>query len=135
MSPAQDLLSSLVVNKKISFDSAEEVRVEALNSGDSEESILKRKRMVTDEDIARARAESLGIPFISLTGRPISPDIVSLIPEPVARRYTLVPFELDRKNNTVSVAMLDPLDFQVLEFLEKNLVILSSHLWLFKMIS
>lgn len=120
MSTAQDLLSSLVVNKKISFDLAESVRVEALNSGETEEVILKRKKLVTDEDIIKARAESLGIPFISLTGRPISPDIVSLIPEPVARRYTLVPFEVDSKNNTVSVAMLDPLDFQVLEFLEKK---------------
>lgn len=120
MSTAQDLLSSLVVNKKISFDLAESVRVEALNSGETEEVILKRKKLVTEEDIIRARAESLGIPFISLTGRPISPDIVSLIPEPVARRYTLVPFEVDSKNNTVSVAMLDPLDFQVLEFLEKK---------------
>ncbi len=120
MSTAQYLLSSLVVNKKISFELAESVRVEALNSGESEEVILKRKKLVTDEDIIKARAESLGIPFISLTGRPISPDIISLIPEPVARRYTLVPFEVDQKNNTVSVAMLDPLDFQVLEFLEKK---------------
>ena len=43
MSTAQYLLSSLVVNKKISFELAESVRVEALNSGESEEVILKRK--------------------------------------------------------------------------------------------
>lgn len=118
--PAQDILASLVSAQKISPDVAETVRVEALSSGDTEEAILKRKKLVTDDDIARARATSLGIPFVSLAGKPITPDVISLIPEPVARRYTLVPFELNGKDNTLSVAMLDPLDFQVIEFLEKK---------------
>mgnify|MGYP001570505116 CR=1 FL=1 len=118
--PAQDILSSLVTQNKIAAEIAETVRTEALNSGDSEEAILKRKKLATDDDIVYARAESLGIPFMSLAGRPISPDVISLIPEPVARRYTLVPFELTTKDNTLSVAMLDPLDFQVIEFLEKK---------------
>lgn len=120
MTTAQDILSSLVKSARITQEVADAVRVEVLSSGDSEEAVLKRKKIVSDEDIVRARAESLGIPFISFTGRPISPDVISLIPEPVARRYTLVPFELDSKDNTLSVAMLDPLDFQVIEFLEKK---------------
>lgn len=118
--PAQTILTALVTAHKITAEIAESVRVEALNSGEGEEAILKKKKLATDEDISRARAESLGIPFISLVGRPISPDVISLIPEPVARRYTLVPFELNTKDNTLSVAMLDPLDFQVVEFLEKK---------------
>ncbi|MEK7577037.1 MAG: GspE/PulE family protein [Patescibacteria group bacterium] len=120
MSTAQDILSALVSAQKITAEVAEQIRTEALNSGDTEVAIIKRKKLATDEDVSRARAESLGIPFISLTGRPISPDVISLIPEPVSRRYTLVPFELDSKGGTLSVAMLDPLDFQVIEFLEKK---------------
>lgn len=118
--PAQDILSALVSAQKITAEIAEQVRTEALNSGDTDVAIIKRKKLATDEDVSRARAESLGIPFISLTGRPISPDVISLIPEPVSRRYTLVPFELDSKSGVLSVAMLDPLDFQVIEFLEKK---------------
>ncbi|MBP9814528.1 type II/IV secretion system protein, partial [Candidatus Woesebacteria bacterium] len=118
---AQDILSALVTAKKLSQDIAETVRVESLNTGESVEEILKRKRLVSDEDFSRARAESLGIPFVTLGGRAITPDVVNFIPEPVARRYTLVPFELETGDRgALSVAMLDPLDFQIVEFLEKK---------------
>jgi len=118
---AQDILSALVTAKKLSQDIAETVRVESLNTGESVEEILKRKRLVSDEDFSRARAESLGIPFVTLGGRAITPDVVNFIPEPVARRYTLVPFELEAGDRgALSVAMLDPLDFQIVEFLEKK---------------
>lgn len=118
--PAQDILATLVSLNKITAAQADAIHVEALESGESEEELITRKKLASEDDIAHARAESLGISFISLTGRPISPDVISLIPEPVARRYTLVPFELNTKDNTLSVAMIDPLDFQVIEFLEKK---------------
>jgi type IV pilus assembly protein PilB len=55
-----------------------------------------------------------------LVGRAISPDAVGYIPEPVVQRYTLLPFQFDSATNELSVAMIDPLDFQVIEFLEKK---------------
>lgn len=117
---AQDILTALVSDKKLSSTQAEAIRVESLNTGESVEEILRRKKLVSDDDLARARAIALGIPFVTLSGRAISPDVVNYIPEPVARRYTLIPFEIDRKDSSLSVAMVDPLDFQVIEFLEKK---------------
>lgn len=117
---AQDILSNLVSDKKLTAPVAEQVRVESLNTGEAIEDILRRKKLVAEDDLIRGRAAALGIPFVSLLDRAISPDVVNYIPEPVARRYTLVPFELDSQSGTLSVAMLDPLDFQVIEFLEKK---------------
>ncbi len=118
---AQDILSNLVSAGHIPGDVAETVRTESLNTGEQVEEILRRKHLVSDEDYARARASSLGIAFVTLSGQAITPDVVNYIPEPVARRYTLVPFQIESGDKgALSVAMLDPLDFQVIEFLEKK---------------
>ncbi len=119
-SAAQDILTVLVTDKKLSSDQAQSVRVESLGSGEEIEELLLRKKLASDEDIAIARAETLGIPFVTLAGRAISPDVVDYVPEPVARRYTLAPFQFDSKKGDLLVAMIDPLDFQVIEFLEKK---------------
>lgn len=119
--PAQDIVSILVEQKKLPEEQAERLRVEALNSNSSLDTVLKQKHLVSEEDYTKARAESLGIPFQALSGRAISPDVINFIPEPVARRYTLVPFQLDIDHGGIlSVVMLDPLDSQVIEFLEKK---------------
>lgn len=119
-STAQELLVILVEKKYLTKEKAEIVRTESLNTGEDVESILRKKRMVGEIEILEARAQLLGIPFVSLSGRAVSPDVVNYIPEPVARRYVLVPFHFDGKLGELSVAMMDPLDFQVIEFLEKK---------------
>lgn len=119
--PAQDIISNLIAARKLTEAQAEKLRVEALNSGTSLEELLQTQHIVSPEDYTRAKAESLGIPFVTLAGRAITPDVINFIPEPVARRYTLVPFQIEGKEPaSLSVAMLDPLDFQVVEFLEKK---------------
>ncbi|MBI3385746.1 hypothetical protein HY031_01530, partial [Candidatus Gottesmanbacteria bacterium] len=117
---AQQLLDALVSAGKLTKDQATAINTESISTAEAVEDILKRKHVVSDIDIAQARAKTLGIPFVSLSTRAISPDVVGFIPEPVARRYTLAPFAFDAKTNELSIAMLDPLDFQVIEFLEKK---------------
>jgi type IV pilus assembly protein PilB len=118
---AQDILSALVSANRLSSTVADQVRTDSLNTGESVEDLLRKKRLVSDEDYARARATTLGLEFVTLGGSAITPDVVNYIPEPVARRYVLVPFQLEPgEKGALSVAMLDPLDFQVIEFLEKK---------------
>ncbi len=117
---AQDILTALVEDHALDPQVAETLRVDSLASGESLEEMLRRKRVVTDESLQKARAKTLNIPFVTLAGRAISPDVVTFIPEPVARRYVLAPFQFDTQMGALSVAMVDPLDFQVIEFLEKK---------------
>lgn len=119
---AQDktILQVLLAHGKITKPIADQINAESLGTGEREEDILLKRRLVTDIDVAKARAESLNIPFITLSGQAIAPTVVNFIPEPVAHRYTLTPFKFSEETNELSVAMLDPLDFQVIEFLEKK---------------
>ncbi len=116
----QHILSILVSEGKISQDIANQLSTESLATGETIEDILLKRRIVTPVDIAKARAKSVNIPFVSLSGKAISSDIATYIPEPVSKKYILVPFQFIEEKNELHVAMADPLDFQVIEFLEKK---------------
>ncbi len=117
---AQSILTSLVSEGHLTKEQADALATESLTTNTPVEDILRKKRMVTDADIGRAKAASFNVPFVTLLGRAIAPDILNFIPEPVARRYSILPFELDPRSGELSVAMVDPLDFQVIEFIEKK---------------
>ncbi|MCL4382271.1 MAG: GspE/PulE family protein [Patescibacteria group bacterium] len=117
---AQTLVDLLAADKVITPEIASSVKVESLNSGISIEEIVTRKKLTTPEQIGKAKAKLLNVPFVTLTGKGVSPEILTYIPEPVARRYNLFPFNFDDKKNLLSVAMADPLDLQVIEFVERK---------------
>jgi type IV pilus assembly protein PilB len=117
---AQQLLATLVDLGSIPKDSADTVQSEFLKTGEEPEAILLRKHIATEEQILRAKAKLFDIPFVSLATQAFSPDVITMIPESVARKYTLLPFQFDEKQNTISVAMVDALDFQIIDFLEKK---------------
>lgn len=105
---------------KLTKEKLSMVKMEAVNSGKQAEELLLERNFASLEEITSARAELLGISFVDPTAKPIPTDILQKIPEPVARRYTLVPFELNKDTNTLSLAMADPLDLQVVEFVERK---------------
>ncbi len=119
-SSAQPILNALVADGRLSQTQADAILTETLSTGASVEDVLIKKRLVSDIDLAKAKAKSINVPFVTLSGRAITPAIVNFISEPVSRKYTLIPFEFNSVANELSVAMLDPLDFQVLEFIEKK---------------
>ena len=82
------------------------------------EKILAQIGWVNSDDIVAAKAEVLGIPFVAPDKNPISPEVLSILPEEVAKRFTVIP--ISREQDTLSVAMVDPLDLQTLEFIEKK---------------
>ncbi|OGY26935.1 MAG: hypothetical protein A2Z11_02655 [Candidatus Woykebacteria bacterium RBG_16_43_9] len=105
---------------KLTKDKLSMVKMESVNSGKQPEEILIERNFANIEDITAARAQLLGIDFVDPTRKPIPTDVLQKIPEPVSRRYILIPFELKPDTNTLSVAMADPLDLQVVEFVERK---------------
>lgn len=94
------------------------IKLEAINSGKTSEQIIEQHGLVPSVKLAAARAQLLGVPFVDLEGKAISTEILNLIPEAVAERYRLIPF--DKKNDKLFVAMTDPLDLQIIQFIEKK---------------
>jgi len=102
----------------INQDQLSAIKLESINTGKSTERIILDHNLVPADNVASARATLLNVPFIKLEGKAIVADVLNLIPEPVAKRYKLIPF--DKKGNLLQVAMADPLDLQVIQFIEKK---------------
>lgn len=120
MIAAQKLLDALVSLKALDTKSADSIREEVVKTGQPIEDFLLKKNLISEEQFIEAKAKVIGAPYIKLTGRGVSPEIVNFIPEPVARRYTIFAFDFDAPKNTLMVAMEDPLDLQIIEFLEQK---------------
>lgn len=99
-------------------DQVSAIKLESINSGQPVEKLVLQHNFATAQQLVEAKAQMIGIPFISLEGKAISPMVLNLIPEPVARRYKLIPF--DKQGEFIQVAMADPLDLQVTQFIEKK---------------
>lgn len=93
---------------------------EMQSGGKSVEDILLQKNMLSEEIIAKAKAVMLDVPFIDLSSAKIDNELLKIIPEKVSKTYMVIPFHKDESKQELRVAMLNPADFQTLEFLEKR---------------
>lgn len=99
-------------------DQLSSIKLEAVNSGQPPEKLILDHRLVPLEKVFEAKAQMMRVPFVTLAGRAISTEVLNHVPEAVARRYRLIPF--DQKDGQLDVAMVDPLDLQVIQFIEKK---------------
>jgi len=105
---------------KLTKDQLSMVKMESINSGKTVDEILLSRNLATKEDIAKSKGQQLGFEYVDPTAKPIPADVLSKIPEPVARRFILIPFQFEPETNILHVAMSDPLDLQVVEFVERK---------------
>ncbi len=73
---------------------------------------------MTEDDMRRVESYVLGIPFVSLKNSKIEFDVLSLIPEPVARNHNIIAYKKNEKE--LEVAMLDTADLPAIDFVKKK---------------
>lgn len=91
---------------------------EIKKSGLHTEKALIAKNLITDDDLRRIKAYILGIPFVDLKGQKIDFEILSMIPEPIARKNNIIAF--NKKEGSLEVAMLNTDDLTAIEFVKKK---------------
>lgn len=89
---------------------------EQKRTGKKIEEVLVQKGIITEEDILGALEIQLGIPYVNLEQYDIDYNIASIIPENLARRYTVIAVGID--NEKLKVAMKDPLNMFALDDLK-----------------
>ena len=104
----------------INEQSYEDVGLRRVKTGESEEDIIRSLRLVSEDDLIKAKAKFLKVPFVDLDSTAFSPEALSLVPESVAQKYKIVAYRFDTKAKTLFVTMVNPLDLETLEFLEKK---------------
>ena len=80
--------------------------------------ILVSEGLIKQEDLVKLNAYILGIVFVDLKKEIIPPDILKIIPEPIARSHNIVAFR--KIGSDLEVAMLDPEDLRTIEFIKKK---------------
>jgi len=108
------LLDSSLVTKK-QLEKAEKDSEKAKQSLDD---FLVKAGLIKEEELAKLKAYILGIPFVNLEDEKIPPEILQIIPEPIARKQNIVAFRKTGRN--LEVAMLNPDDLQTIEFIRKK---------------
>ena len=73
---------------------------------------------MSEDDLRRVESYVLGIPFVALKDTKIDFDILSMIPEPVARNHNIIAYK--KNADSLEVAMLDTADLPAIDFVKKK---------------
>ncbi|MBI2049372.1 type II/IV secretion system protein [Candidatus Roizmanbacteria bacterium] len=82
------------------------------------ENILLEKDLISDENLGKTIADLVSRPLARLGEISIPPEILKIIPEVVAKKQKIIAFNKDNKG--LHVAMFDPNNIQMKDFLEKR---------------
>ncbi len=82
------------------------------------EDVLIARKFIDGDQLLKLKAYILGIPFVNLEKENISPEVLNLIPEPVARANGVVAFR--KSGDFLEIAMLDPEDLGIIESIKKT---------------
>ena len=89
-----------------------------LAGGATLEQILVETDVVEAEALAQVKAQILGLPYIDLREKQIPKAVLDIIPESTARGHMIIAY--DQTPELLRVAMADPSDRQIVEFVRKK---------------
>lgn len=92
---------------------------ESEDTGTPFSDVLIKQGKINQDDVRRIRAYVSGVPFIDLHEQKIDPEILSLVPEPIARRHNIVAYK--KTDRGVEVAMLDFDNLEAIDFVRKKI--------------
>ena len=95
-----------------------EVLIKAKKTNQKIEDVLISDGLIEKDQLLKLEAYILGIPFINLEKEKIDPEVLRIIPEPIARAHNIIAYK--KKGSDLEVAMLDPEDLRTIEFIKKT---------------
>ncbi|MGA3292130.1 MAG: GspE/PulE family protein [Candidatus Microgenomates bacterium] len=99
---------------------AEQIKLAEIQSGSTQEDIIRKSAMVPEAKLVQARAQLYNIPYVDLSSIPVAPAALSSLPSEVATRFRVFPISIDIKDKSIVLAMADPLDLSAIEFIEQK---------------
>jgi type IV pilus assembly protein PilB len=108
------ILDSGLVSKSDFVNAEKDAKEAGVHVGQA----LVHQGKIDEDDLRKIQAYILGIPFVDLKGQKIEFEVLSLIPEPIARNHNIVAFK--KTADTLEVAMLDTDDLPAIDFVKKK---------------
>lgn len=79
---------------------------------------LVERKILTEQQLLTLESDFFHVPIVELKDQAIDPDILNLVPEPIAHRNKVISFAQTEAG--LSLAMVDPSDIQIKEFIKKK---------------
>lgn len=114
------LADILVEQGSLAADRAEQLKLSEVQTGKSQEEIIKQRNLVPEEALIRGKAAFYNIPFVDLANTPVNPDALATMSQEVAKRFRIFPIAVDRVAKELTLAMSEPLDLSAIEFIEQK---------------
>jgi len=108
-----EIIDLLIKESLVTLEQVEKAKEEVKRTGVKLEKALEKLGFITEEDIAKAKADASGVPYMNLEDYVIDVSLTKLIPESVANKYKAVP--LFKIMDSLTVAMIDPKDIEALD--------------------
>jgi len=111
--PKKDLSEMLVEANLITAEQLKHALGLGSENGDRIGDILVNQGLISSKDLAMVLSLQLKVPFFDLKRHKVQPEALRLIPEAMARKYNIIP--LDINDGALVVAMADPEDIRCIE--------------------
>lgn len=114
----EQLFDFLVDSKLVPQKKLEVVFKEAQKEKKDLDELLLKNKLIKEEQLFELKAYIIGVPHVDLTKQKIDPEILKIIPEPIARKNNIIAYKKDGKK--LEVAMTDVRDLQTIDFIRKK---------------
>lgn len=101
-------------------DQLTSLKEEAARSRRPMQDLVIQDELMKETDLVKAFADYAGIPFVEINPADIPEDVLTKIPERIAKQYNAVLFKID-EDGKMHLAMDDPDDVQAVDFIEKQI--------------
>jgi len=108
-----DLITSLVESGVLSDADSKKAKENQGRSGGALRDSLVQMGYASEDQVAQAVAKAAGLQTINLTDMEISPAVIEIIPQALAKKHGILPIE--KKPGVMVVAAAEPLEFDTLD--------------------
>jgi len=112
------LILELGLISQADFDVAKK---ESSEKGLDINNILIRKGFINENELKEIQSKVANVEFVDLKNKQIEENILLTIPEPISRKYNIIPFERDE--DILKIAVLDLSELDKITFLKKQVAL------------
>ena len=109
----------LIEHGQLPTDKLNELLAEQQKGGQSLQSMVIERGVVTEKELIQLYAAFANIPFIELDPKQVPKEVMEVLPERIARQYNAVVFKIEGEKKFL--AMEDPDDVQGIDFIQKEI--------------
>jgi type IV pilus assembly protein PilB len=121
MQISDTLLAKLLVDSgKIKKEQLTQLKEQATAEKKKLQDLVLKSALISEKDLTKLYAKEIDVPYVELNPKEIEREVLRLLPERIARQYSVVVFGVDEKSKKL-LAMEDPDDVQAVGFLQKQL--------------